>query len=250
MSKFFGLQIEPNAQSAFQHDYWEEFSKVNDVFAHESDINVVQASKNKKKRGADPKPESSQNSSATKGERFKQYFAEKATNAKGLFSRSTYSDKTDLPETELKETRKHDSEKVGDLNTNLYPDLPEDKVSSGARESWKQGEHENLSEQDASTLDLQEEEEEERFISVAVQTEMSYLRDVEDPVSQFPDIIISHFIGMRECIFNLLYGLTSSCHIHAVFAVDHQLLALSGPLWRSLWYSLKWEQLSQVAGYT
>lgn len=200
MSRLFGLQIEPNAQSAFQHDYWEEFTKVNDAFAHDSHphVNIVRPSNNKKRanKKADTagKSEDDGTGSGTKSERFKRYVLGKAETARGLvFKTSSNKKSANSDETELDESSKYagggTGEKPVDLhlhNTNIYPNLSEkDDVNGGEQRNPRSGENEISSvDNDVSTIELQEsEEEEERFISVAVQTEMSYLRDVEDPVS-------------------------------------------------------------------
>lgn len=197
MSRLFGLQIEPNAQSAFQHDYWEEFTKVNDAFTHDShpSVNIVRPSNNKKranKKAEATAGKSEDGGSGTRSERFKRYLQDKAETARGLVFKPSNKKSANSDETELAESSKYAGSGTGEKpfdihlhNSNLYPNLSEkDDVSGGEQRNLKSGENEISSvDNDVSTIELEESEEEERFISVAVQTEMSYLRDVEDPVS-------------------------------------------------------------------
>ncbi|CAL8086541.1 unnamed protein product [Orchesella dallaii] len=170
MSRFFGLQIEPSAQSAFQHDYWEEFTKVNDTFAHEPDINVVRVSS---KKSAKKKKNDGDDAAASKSERFRKFFRDKAGTAKGLVFKSKKAEN----EKPCESGDISEQEKPINLHNRIYPDVPADYVPRS----------ENIHHDDirkalqSPSSDTQEEDEEEaEYVSVAVQTDMSYLRDVEE----------------------------------------------------------------------
>lgn len=177
MARFFGLQIEPSAQSAFQHDYWEEFTKVNDVFAHEPDLEVTRVASNSS--GKSKSKDKPSDSNESRSDRVKRYIKEKTDAAKGLvFKSGATGIKIDTPETELSEMRKNGQVEEKPLNLHMYPELPEEYGISGVSNRGK-----NTETSSTITVGSSKEEEPERFVSVAVQTEMSYLRDVEDIVS-------------------------------------------------------------------
>ncbi|ODN03718.1 hypothetical protein Ocin01_02954, partial [Orchesella cincta] len=169
MSRFFGLQVEPSAQSAFQHDYWEEFTKVNDTFAHDPDINVVRvSSKNAAKK------KKNEEDAGSKGERFRKFFRDKADNAKDLVFKTKKAENSSEKPNDRGGGDISEVEKPINLHNRIYPDLPEDYVPRG-----EDIHHDDIRKalQGSSS---QDEDEETEYVSVAVQTDMSYLRDVEE----------------------------------------------------------------------